>query len=60
MSAATGAASPSGGSTGPGWGIRGIRMVREYLPAVVVALGALIVWEALVRTLQMRACAYCT
>ena len=60
MSAATGMTSPGAGGTGPGGtgpgrGVRTARVARDYLPAVLVAVGALIVWEALVRTLQMRA-----
>lgn len=55
MSAATGMASPGAGATGPSRAARTARVAREYVPAVLVAVGALIVWEALVRTLQMRA-----
>ena len=55
MSAAAGMTSPGAGGTGPGRGVRTARVARDYLPAVLVAVGALIVWEALVRTLQMRA-----
>ena len=55
MSAATGMASPSAGDPGPSRGARVGRVAREYLPALLVAVGTLIVWEALIRALQMRA-----
>ncbi|HEY6571098.1 MAG TPA: ABC transporter permease [Candidatus Limnocylindrales bacterium] len=55
MSAATGMVGPSSSDTGPGRAARAARVAREYLPAVLVAVGALIVWEGLIRALQMRA-----
>ena len=55
MSAATGMVGPGSSDTGPGRAARAARVAREYLPAVLVAVGALIVWEGLIRVLQMRA-----
>ncbi len=55
VSAAAGMASPSAGDPGPSRTARVGRSAREYLPALLVAVGTLVVWEALVRALQMRA-----
>ena len=55
MSAATGtvgrpAGDPRGGPAG-----RPAKLVREYLPAVLIAVAGLALWELVVRALQMRA-----
>ena len=57
MSAATGVvrrhAAPSGSE--PGTAATAVRLLREYLPAVLVAGGGLVIWEAAIGALDMRA-----
>jgi NitT/TauT family transport system permease protein len=43
------------GATGPRWGARIARTARYYLPALVVLVGGLAIWEALIRILEVRA-----
>jgi NitT/TauT family transport system permease protein len=54
VSAATGSVADAGG---PGDGIasRTTRVVREYLPAVLVAVAGLVIWEVAIRGLNVKA-----
>ena len=55
MTASTGTAERPGADPEPGTAARSARLAREYLPAVVVAIAGLVLWEAIVRSLQLRA-----
>jgi NitT/TauT family transport system permease protein len=55
VSAATGVPSLSAGGPEPGPGARAGRVVREYLPAVLVAVAGLVLWELILRALNLRA-----
>ncbi len=54
MSAATGTVHPAGGP-GEGVAARSTRIVREYLPAVLVAVAGLVIWEVAIRGLNLKA-----
>ncbi len=55
MSAATGAVGRPAADPRAGVARRSARAVREYLPAVVIAIAGLVLWEGIVRSLQLRA-----
>jgi NitT/TauT family transport system permease protein len=55
VSAATGAVGRPAADPRGGIGARSARAVREYLPAVVIAVAGLALWELIVRSLQLRA-----
>ena len=55
MSAATGAVGRPAADPRGGVARRSARAVREYLPAVVIAVAGLLLWEGVVRSLQLRA-----
>ena len=54
VTASTGTAERPAAIRNPGRS-RSARLAREYLPAVVVAIAGLVLWEAIVRSLQLRA-----
>ncbi len=55
MSVATGTVGRPGQEPGPGAAARSARVVREYLPAVLVAVAGLVIWEVALRAVNMRA-----
>jgi len=56
VSAATGVAGrPAADPAGPSAGVRAGRAVRGYAPAVVVAVGGLLVWELAIRLANLNA-----
>ncbi len=56
MSAAAGVAGrPAAEPSGPGGAGRAARAVRDYAPAVLVAVGGLLVWEAVIRLANLNA-----
>jgi NitT/TauT family transport system permease protein len=55
VSAATGTVGRPAGDPRGGAAARSVRIVREYLPAVFIAVAAIVLWEAVVRVLQLRA-----
>jgi NitT/TauT family transport system permease protein len=54
VSAATGTVGP-GGDPGSGAASRSARVVREYLPAVLVAIAGLVLWEVVIRGSSLKA-----
>lgn len=55
MSAAAGLAGSPASDDGPGVVVRAGRAVRGYAPAVAVAIGGLLLWEAAIRLLGLNA-----
>jgi NitT/TauT family transport system permease protein len=55
VSAATGFAAPAAPAPDRGLGARTARALRDYAPAIAVAIGGLVVWELLIRATNLTA-----